>query len=302
MAPAESNVAAGGRGPFAPYLRHLRPLSFPVIGFHLAAGFFVAQAGAVQMLDARAWGILCAALGIWTLLLNGGTLAINTVFDKDEGDIGYLFNPPPVPRHLLAFSLVLLIAGLGLAPLLGWRFGATYAACFLMSLLYSVPPVRLKARAGWDVLINCTGYGMLTFYAGWAATERPLGPHGVFACLGYLLLFICFYPLTQIYQSEEDRRHGDRTMAVVLGRRWVLRLSLLTMGAAFILFLAYAKFDPRGLGWRALGLLVAFIAWCAVLVPWSVKQQRYDEKRGMYHALWAWGLTDVAVVANAVLA
>jgi len=280
------------------YLRHLRPLSFPVVGFHMAAGFFVAHRGAVWQLGARDWGFICAGVSIWTLLLNGGTLAINTVFDRDEGDIGYLFNPPPVPRYLLGFSLVLLALGMALAPFLGWRFGITYAICLVMSLLYSVPPVRLKARAGWDLLINCSGYGMLTFYAGWAVARKPLEPRGLFACLGYLLLFICFYPLTQIYQNEEDRRRGDRTFALLLGRRWVLRLSLAMMAAAFVLFGAHAVWG--GLSWRVIGLPLAFFAWCVVLIPWNLRQERYDEKRGMYRALWAWGLTDIAIVFNAV--
>src|SRR2546430_2867318 len=46
-----------------------------------------------------------AALAIWVICLNGGTLAINSVFDKDEGDIGYLVAPPPIPTYLLAFSV-----------------------------------------------------------------------------------------------------------------------------------------------------------------------------------------------------
>jgi FAD/FMN-containing dehydrogenase len=29
--------------------------------------------------------------------------ALNSAFDKDEGDVGYLAAPPPAPRHLLAF-------------------------------------------------------------------------------------------------------------------------------------------------------------------------------------------------------
>lgn len=37
----------------------------------------------------------------WAVLGNGGTLAINSVFDRDGGDIGYLDDPPPVPAALL---------------------------------------------------------------------------------------------------------------------------------------------------------------------------------------------------------
>ena len=42
-------------------------------------------------------GSALLVLVIWVVFLNGGTLAINSVFDKDEGDIGYLNSPPALP-------------------------------------------------------------------------------------------------------------------------------------------------------------------------------------------------------------
>ena len=59
------------------------------------------------------------ALALWVVFLNGGTLAINSVFDKDEGDIGYLVVPPPLPRYLLAFSVGMELAILVTTLLLG---------------------------------------------------------------------------------------------------------------------------------------------------------------------------------------
>ena len=58
------------------------------------------------------------ALVLWVVCLNGGTLAINSVFDKDEGDIGYLVAPPAIPKHLLAFSVALLASVNVRVPLL----------------------------------------------------------------------------------------------------------------------------------------------------------------------------------------
>src|SRR5690606_15305030 len=100
--------------------------------------------------------------------LNGGTLAINSAFDRDEGDIGYLDAPPPVPRHLLAFGMALMALGqLAAIVALPRSFAAVYGACFVMSVLYSVPPFRWKAVAGLDLVINALGFGALTAYAGW---------------------------------------------------------------------------------------------------------------------------------------
>src|SRR5439155_20687407 len=102
------------------------------------------------------------ALLSWVILLNGGTLAINSVFDKDEGDIGYLNAPPPLPRHLLAFSDALLAGGQLIAFALPPAFRVADALCFVLSILYSVPPFRFKALVGGDWVINMWGIGTLT--------------------------------------------------------------------------------------------------------------------------------------------
>jgi 4-hydroxybenzoate polyprenyltransferase len=238
----------------------------------MAVGFAVAHGAKVWHLPVSDWLRLVGAWGIATVLLNGGTLALNTAYDRDEGDIGYLFNPPPIPRYLANFALLLMLAGVGLSALLGWRFLVVCAVCFCMSLLYSVPPLRLKARAGYDLLINCMGYGVLTFFAGYAATGKPVLLPVLLACAGYFLLYVCFYPLTQFYQCEEDLRHGDRTLTVALGKKLLLWTSFVGLLAAFGFF-AWHAFELK-LGYRSLGLAVAFLLWCGVVIPWLVRQER----------------------------
>ena len=227
------------------------------------------------------------------VFLNGGTLAINSAFDNDEGDIGYLNSPPPPPRYLLAFSLVLLVAGQVMAFALPRGFAAAYAVCFALSLAYSVPPLRLKAVGGVDWLINMVGFGTLTPYAGWAATGRPL------VLLAFCPLFAALYPLTQLYQFEEDQRRGDRTLALILGMSRSLWIAVAATLLAFAL-LGWAA-ALRGLAsWQWVGLLIALAGWLRVLLPWTRRWGQMspaEHQRGMYAALAAWAVTDVAVLA-----
>src|SRR2546425_852305 len=74
-----------------------------------------------------------------------------------------------------------------------------------MSLLYSVPPFRFKAVAGVDWVINMWGFGTLTPFATWAATGRPLDLGHALILLAFCPLFAGLYPLTQLYQVDEDR-------------------------------------------------------------------------------------------------
>ena len=215
-----------------------------LLGYLLAVGF----SGAANRF---LWGDALLGLVLWVVCLNGGTLAINSAFDKDEGDIGYLKRPPPPPRHLLAVSVMLLVLGQALAFLLPLEFVWAYAACFLLSILYSVPPFRLKAVAGADWLINMWGFGTLTPYAGWASTGIPLSTHGLVVLLAFCPLFAALYPLTQLYQFEEDQRRGDRTLALRLGMKRSLDLAI---GMTLV---AFAMIAGAGIiaGWGREGLI-----------------------------------------------
>ena len=240
-----------------------------------------------------------AGLALWVICLNGGTLAINSAFDRDEGDIAYLRRPPPPPRGLFAFGLALMAAGQGGAMVLGAPFALAYAFCFLLSVLYSVPPVRLKAVAGADWLINVVGFGAVTPLAGWLATGLPLRMPETVAMLAFAPLFGALYPLTQLYQLEEDRRRGDRTLAVVLGLRRSLALAVACVLVAFALFGAAGWLAGWGALWRWGLLLLALGAWLGLLWPWYLRAESRSaaaHQRGMYFALGIWGLTDIAVV------
>jgi len=278
-----------GPGPM-PYLLHLRPLQWPIMSAHFLLGTLLATG----------WGLHAkpSLLGwlVFVALMNGGTLAINSAFDKDEGDIGYLKAPPRPPEHLLAFSSVLL----GMSTILGFLLPLPFAlinlACVVMSVLYSVPPPRLKARAGWDLLINCVGFGLLTPLAGWALTGQPFNRTILLASIGFAFLFATLYPMTQIYQVAEDSRRGDRTLVIQLG---VGRSLALALGAALV---AHGSFLAAILakGRPPLYLLPSLAAWLMVLIPWLRGWQSWTDHRheqGMYWGLGAWAVTDLSLLA-----
>lgn len=292
-------------GPRFDYLLHTRPAEWPIMAAHTLLGYVLA----VGLSGVAAGQSHYAAVGgllIWVIFLNGGTLAINSAFDKDEGDIGYLRSPPPVPPQLFPFGMALLLAGGALSLMLPLAYTVAYAICFVMSVVYSVPPFRFKAVAGVDWLINMIGFGALTPYAGWALTGRPVDRAAVLVFAAFAPLFAALYPLTQMYQFEEDRRRGDRTLALMLGERASLLLAIVSTGIAFLLFgLASAERGwPSVLapgGWRSGLLVLAFVAWMAVLLPWLLHWRSMtpaQHQRGMYAALGAWAVTDIVVAVG----
>jgi 4-hydroxybenzoate polyprenyltransferase len=271
------------------YLLHLRPMEWPIMTAHFLLGVLLARG---LRLPAR------ALLGwvVFVVLLNGGTLAINSAFDQDEGDIGYLRQPPKPPRHLALVSSLMLAASLGLGFLLPPLFAWSNAACVAMAVLYSVPPARLKARAGWDLAINCLGFGLLTPLAGWGLTGLALPPWMLWVAVGFGCLFGALYPPTQIYQTAEDRARGDRTLVIVLGEGPSLALASALALAAHLCFAVGALLD----GHHPALLLVSLGAWMAVLLPWWARWRSWSQARhqaGMYWALGAWAVTDAGLLA-----
>jgi len=291
--PAFALRRAGERllGPGAmAYLLHLRPMEWPIVTAHFLLGALLAAG--LRLPPGRA----LLAWFVFVVLLNGGTLAINSAFDRDEGDIGYLRRPPPPPKGLAPAAAAMLAAAAGLGFLLPPLFAWSNAACVAMAVLYSVPPARLKARAGWDLLINCLGFGLLTPLAGWGLTGRPLPGWMLGVSVGFALLFGALYPPTQIYQMGEDRARGDRTLAIVLGESASLGLAAGLALAAHLLFAWGAVRAGRGPAWLAPSLA----AWLGILLPWWARWRRWTPARhqaGMYWCLGAWALTDASLLA-----
>ncbi len=284
------------------YLLHLRPLEWPILTIHLLTGSALSLGLSGIVAGRGGWPLVLGAVA-FVLALNGGTLALNSAFDRDTGDVAYLRRPPPPPPGLAGFGFGLMAAGLLVAFFLPRGFTAAYASCFVLSVIYSVPPVRLKAVAGLDWIINMVGFGFLTPYAGWALGGRPFAGTGRIVVLGFALLFGALYPLTQLYQLEEDRGRGDRTLASVLGVEW----SILVAVALAVLAFAGFGFAAQASNWTASAdgiirwgaLGVAALAWAAVLAPWWRKRKTMNpaaHQRGMHRALLAWAVTDLAVL------
>jgi 4-hydroxybenzoate polyprenyltransferase len=282
------------------FFLHTRPAEWPIVAAHASLGYLLAV-GVQSAFRSTRLGEAAFGITLWVVFLNGGTLAFNSAFDRDEGDVAYLRQPPAPPRGLAAFGLGLMASGLLGAMLLPMGYRIAYAVCVFLSVLYSGPGFRLKAVPGADWLINMLGFGTLTPYAGWAATGLPVGRTGSLVLLAFCPLFAALYPLTQIYQLEEDARRGDRTLALALGVRRSLQTAIVAAALAFGLFaIAASRSGWSGPErWRWLPLLGAGAGWALVLLSWLRREGRMssrDHQSGMYRALVTWALTDVAVV------
>jgi 1,4-dihydroxy-2-naphthoate octaprenyltransferase len=170
------------------------------------------------------------------LFLYPGITAFNSAFDCDTGPVSGMEKPPEVPPGLLAFSILLQLLGAAIAAAVGTEFVIIYCAIALLAAAYSHPLTRWKASPWGSAIIVALGQGLLGFAAGWSAGNGALAniASQAFAAGGVAAAFttLGLYPSTQVFQVEEDRNRGDRTLAVALGPAGALRTGSLCLFAA----------------------------------------------------------------------
>jgi len=177
------------------------------------------------------WGWLVAGGGLrWSVVLGfiafhvflySGATAFNSYYDRDVGPVGGLERPPDVIPALLPFSLGVQAVGWLLAALVNLPFWLAYSVFVGLSVASSHPRNHWKAHTWTSLLVVGFGQGALAFAAAWAATRGGIGAlwsiDGALGASAAVLLILALYPLTQLYQIDEDAARGDRTVAVVWG-------------------------------------------------------------------------------------
>lgn len=177
------------------------------------------------------WGVF-GARGHWSaatvgafvvvhLFLYGGTTLFNGYYDRDQGPVSGMERPVALPAWALPFSLAWLLGGAAIAWLITPLLGALYTAYGAVGLLYSHPGPRLKARPYLSAALIFLFQGLGGFLAGWLASGPgglPLGEWRFWLMAATAAgTTLALYPLTQVYQIDEDASRGDRTLAMVLG-------------------------------------------------------------------------------------
>ncbi|MGD1958432.1 MAG: UbiA family prenyltransferase [Fulvivirga sp.] len=207
---------------------HLRiPFSFfllPVFLFALAVSPNINESRIV---------IVLIALHIFLYPASNG---YNSYFDKDEGSIGGLKRPPKVNTGLYYMALVFDTIAIVLGLLINWQFALMLFVYGLVSKAYSHPSIRLKKYPYLSWFIAGFFQGFFTFLMSYVG----LNDYTIYQVMkssiiipGLLSSAILWgsYPMTQIYQHEEDSKRGDITLSLRLGILGTFHFT----GAAFTL-------------------------------------------------------------------
>lgn len=169
----------------------------------------------------------------------------NSYFDKDEGSIGGLKNPPPVNKGLYFLSLLFDVIAIALAFVkISWPFAVMVFVYGLASKAYSHPFTRLKKYpiGGW--LFAGFFQGFFTFLICYMGINDfdwlpSLTPKMVTAGILVTVMLLGNYPMTQIYQHDEDASRGDFTISLKLGIRGTFYFTALCFAVAVLGFVYF---------------------------------------------------------------
>ncbi len=222
-----------------------------------------------------------AILLVVHLLLYPASNAYNSYFDKDEGPISGLETPPPVSKTLYWVSWVLDLVALALGAFVNWAFVVYLLIYGFVTKAYSHDRIRLKRYPVFSWLLIGLLQGGITYVLTYvsinnlplsAATQPRLLMGGLLATLNLMAL----YPITQVYQHEEDARRGDQTISRLLGIRGTFVSAIIMFGLSSFGF--YIFFEGGSWFWVyglfLLPAVVFFLRWFA--------QVNRDERRANY--------------------
>ena len=142
----------------------------------------------------------------------------NSYMDRDTGSIGGLQKPPPPSRQLYITTIVLDVAAILFGFLITPLFGLLMPLYIGASKAYSYRGIRLKQYPVIGYLTVIIFQGAFTFWLVYYGSQRipelSFPWEGMTICA---LLIGGFYPLTQIYQHQQDFEDGVVTISYKLG-------------------------------------------------------------------------------------
>ncbi len=177
----------------------------------------------------------------------------NSFYDQDEGSIGGLRNPPPVSSELLFMSLLFDISGIVVGFFVGLEFTIVLFIYGLVSKAYSHPKIRLKKYPILGLLSVSIFQGAFVVWSVYQIVARQTisqlmtDEKAIFAGILAVILLTGSYPMTQIYQHQEDAKRGDKTISRLLGIRGTFVFTAVVFGIANVGFVwfFYQFYDLR---------------------------------------------------------
>lgn len=192
----------------------------------------------------------------------------NSYMDRDEESIGGVKNPLQPTKQLFWISVFMDISAVLLGFMISHWFAFGLAGYIGASRAYSYRGIRLKQYPVVGYLTVIIFQGAVTFFLVYhgASAEKSLEAP-VLAMVISSLLIGGFYPLTQIYQHEADKRDDVITISYLLGYRGTFVFTAIIYVVAMSLLFYY--FNARSAETKFLVVATAMLPVLVYFFYWA---------------------------------
>lgn len=204
--------------------------------------------------------------------------------DRDEASIGGIEKPMQPTRQLFLVTVVMDLAAACLSFLISKWFAVAFIFYIICSRLYSYRGVRLKRFPLMGYLTVIINQGALTFFMVYHGADNNLTTHvPIPGLVAASFLIGGFYPITQVYQHESDKRDGVQTISMLLGKKGTfIFCGIMYAVALSILFFYYNKLQQFS---SFIVLQIFFIPVLVFFMRWVFKVWRNEEFADFKHTM-----------------
>lgn len=191
----------------------------------------------------------------------------NSFMDRDETPIGGVKKPMQPTRELFYVSVIMDVAAIILSFFISYWFAICIVAYIVASKAYSYRGIRLKKYPVGGYLTVILFQGALTYYMVYHGSSNnqtvTVPPADMVAAS---LMIGGFYPLTQIYQHDADKKDGVTTISAFLGYKgtFIFTALIYTLAMSVLAWSFFGKGEQKkffALATVMLPILVYFFIW-----------------------------------------
>ena len=223
----------------------LRRSTIQLLRFHFSLFLLPVYLFALSQLDKIDRVDAVIVFFILHVLVYPSSNGYNSYMDRDETPIGGLSKPLRPTKQLFYVTIIMDIISVGFSLVISIYFAAGVLLYILASRAYSYRGIRLKKFPVTGYVIVIIFQGAVTFFLSYhgSSVDKTLNIP-FWPALASSLLIGGYYPLTQIYQHEDDLKDGVVTISYKLGKKG----TFVFCGIVFALATAamFFTFEERG--------------------------------------------------------
>jgi 1,4-dihydroxy-2-naphthoate octaprenyltransferase len=263
----------------------LQRSTIQLLRFHFSIFLLPVYLFALSQLPQVNWRDALIIFFVLHILVYPSSNGYNSYMDRDETPIGGLKNPMKPTKQLFFVTVAMDVVAVVVSFVVSLYFAGGVLLYILASRAYSYRGIRLKKYPVIGYLTVVLFQGALVFlitYHGSSLDKTldvPLLPMMAAACLigGY-------YPLTQVYQHEDDRKDGILTISMLLGMRGTfLFCGGIFAAATLLMFLTFYNEDRLDAFYIFLGCMLPMVLF---FLSWMKKVWKNEEEANFRNSLW----------------